>query len=432
MMGLAKLMLSFGKEISGSDSNKSDEIIFLKKQGVNIFIGHSKWNIVPDIDLVVYTGAVKGNNIELVTAKKLGIKTIERSEFLGEISLLYKNVVAISGTHGKTTTTAIIGKIFQYAKLNPTIHIGGEVKDFDSNIVVGNKNYFITEACEYRESFKFLKPTTLVVTNIEPDHMDYYKTFDNLKFAFNNFAKTVKENLILCNNKHIDDKSLKCKTLSVGVSCFSEIRAYNILEKNNGYSFDVFKEDKLIGNFCIKLIGFHNIYNSLCAIAVALEYGIDIDVIKKALKEFKGIKRRNEIVGEVDAVPVICDYAHHPTEIKNSINAIKEKYNKILCIFQPHTYTRTIDLMEDFKTSFNVDSLIIFKTYSAREKYTRKGSAKSLFKNVKCNDKTYVNYDYILKKKINKMASKFDVILVLGAGDIYNRVKKVIINKKIC
>ena len=150
MMGLAKLMLSFGKEISGSDSNKSDEIIFLKKQGVNIFIGHSKWNIVPDIDLVVYTGAVKGNNIELVTAKKLGIKTIERSEFLGEISLLYKNVVAISGTHGKTTTTAIIGKIFQYAKLNPTIHIGGEVKDFDSNIVVGNKNYFITEDCEYR------------------------------------------------------------------------------------------------------------------------------------------------------------------------------------------------------------------------------------------------------------------------------------------
>lgn len=432
MMGLAKLMLSLGKEISGSDSNKTEEINVLKNQGVNIFIGHNKWNIVPDIDLVVYTGAVKENNIELLTAKKLGIKTLERSEFLGEISLLYENVIAVSGTHGKTTTTAIIGKIFQYANLRPTIHVGGEVKDFESNFVIGNKKYFITEACEYRESFKYLKPNTAIITNIESDHMDYYKTFDNLKKAFNNFAKITKEDLILCNNKYIDEINLNCNTTSVGVSCMSEIRAYNILEKNNGYSFDVFKEDKLIGNFYINLIGFHNIYNALCAIAVALKYGIESDVIKKALEEFKGINRRNEKIGEINNVPVICDYAHHPTEIKNSINAIKEKYNKILCVFQPHTYSRTINLMEEFKDSFYVDCLIIFKTYSAREKYKSKGSAKSLFKNINCKDKIYVGFDYMLKKKLNKMVSNFDVVLVLGAGDIYNRVKKVIINKKIC
>jgi len=433
MIGLAKLMLSLGKEVSGSDFKKTEGIKDLKKQGVNVFIGHNKWNVVPDIDLVVFTGAIKENNIELLTAKKLGIKTLERSEFLGFISTLYENVIAISGTHGKTTTTAIIGKIFQYAKLDPTIHIGGEVKDFKSSFVVGGKKYFITEACEYRESFKYLKPNTSVITNIESDHIDYYKTFDNLKLAFNNFAKSVKETLILCNNKYIDQTKLNCDIVSVGISCISEIQAHNILEKNSGYSFDVLKQDELIGNFSINLTGFHNIYNCLCAIAVALKYGIKANVIKKALEEFEGIKRRNEYVGNIDGVPVVCDYAHHPTEIINSINAIKEKYKKVLCVFQPHTYSRTSNLMEEFKTCFEgVDHLIIFKTYSAREKYSKKGSAKSLFKNVKCDEKNYINSDYMLKKKINKISSNFDVVLVLGAGDIYNRVKKVIINKKIC
>lgn len=433
MLGLAKLMLHKNIEISGSDYQKSIEIENLKRQGVKIFYGHKKSNISLDLDLVVYTGAISQDNIELVTARSLGIKTMERSEFLGEVSSFYDNVIAISGTHGKTTTTALIGLIFKEAHLNPTIHIGGEVLDFNSNFVIGDNKYFITEACEYRESFKYLKPTTSVITNIESDHLDYYKTFDNLKIAFNNFAKSTKKHLVLCNNKYIDTNNLNFDLTSVGVSCLSHICACNIMQTDNGYKFGVREQDKLIDKFEINLLGFHNIYNVLCAIAVSLKYGIDIEIIKKAIHNFQGVKRRYEEIGKINNIPVICDYAHHPTEIENSIDGIKEKYRRVLCVFQPHTYTRTINLKEDFVKSLkDIDKLAIFKTYSAREKYQRKGSARALFRELINKNKAYLISNLQLKRFLNKNASHFDVILVLGAGDIYNRVKKVIFSKKIC
>ena len=433
MAGLARLMLTKGKIVCGSDLKKSDELSNLTKLGVKVFYGHKKKNISKDIDLVVFSGAIKENNIELLTAKSLGIKTMERSEFLGEITKLYKNVIAVTGTHGKTTTTAIIGKIFQQANLNPTIHIGGDVIDFDSNIVIGSDEFFITEACEYRESFKYINPNTTVITNIEPDHLDFYKTFDNLKVAFNKFANNTSDNLVMFDNKYINIENKSIKAFNIGLDGNKEFSIFDITQTDKGYRFKIKEKDIGVYNFEINKIGYHNVINTVIAIVVAILYGIDINIIKRAVSQFLGVKRRYEQIGYILDTPIICDYAHHPTEIENSIKGIKDRYKRILCVFQPHTYTRTANLITEFTTCFNlVERLIIFKTYPARERVLKEGKAIVLFRKVLIKNKYYVRTNSKLFQNLKNCAPKFDVILVLGAGDIYTRVKKVIFSKKIC
>jgi len=427
MSGLAKICLHNGAAVSGSDVNNNSHIDNLRLLGAKIFNNHDKDNISKNIDLVVLSGAISKDNVELLYAKELGIKVVERSQFIGYISKCYKSVIAISGTHGKTTTSSLIGYIFYCAKLNPTIHIGGDMVNFNNNTIIGGSDYLIIEACEYRESFKFLNPETSIITNIECDHLDYYKDYNHICSAFTNFAN---------NSKYlIKDVSVKInheKYEEVG----SDWTACNIEYKLSGYDYDVYFKNKFIGHFRLNMIGEYNVINSIFAISVAYKYRIDIETIIKAVASFKGVKRRNELIGNIDNIPIVCDYAHHPTEINNSIKGIRQIFNNPLIIFQPHTYSRTLTLFKDFVKVFNdVDNVIMYKTYPARETLIEGGTAKDLYNAITCNNKYYIEDVCDLVKSIKKIIknNKIDGVIVLGAGNLYdmlenyvNKLKKVL------
>ncbi len=432
MSALARLMLNFGYSVSGSDVQSNNFTVSVKQEGGEIFLGHSASNILPNTKLIVFTGAIKQDNVELLEGKKRDIKIMERSEFLGWVSSLYKNVIAISGTHGKSTTTAMLGDIFLEANKNPTIHLGGESDTLHGNVNAGGKEIFITEACEYRNSFKFIIPSTCVVTNIEKDHTDWYSDMGEIVDAFTLFAFNSTQNIVVFENKEFVNhiKSNK-KIVSCGFDGDYDVVGFNLYKNIDGcYSFDVKYFNTYIGRFNCDVIGLHNAKNALCAITVALLYDVDISAIYRGIKKFKGVKRRYEKVGEYKGVPVVADYAHHPTEIKNSINGALITHKKILCIFQPHTFSRTLSLMDDFVNSFqNVSKLVIYKTYKAREKYIRGGSALDLFNKVKVfnDNKYYCDTQKCLKNTLINMEPDYDLILVLGAGDIYEIIKKVLI-----
>lgn len=425
MSALTQFCCKFGARVSGADISVNSEIKKLSKMGVPIFIGHSEKNISPDIDLVVYSGAIPMSNPELRMAHKLGINAVERSEFLGYISNQFLNTIVVAGTHGKTTTTAIIGNIFMHTILRPSIHLGGDAIDY-GNYVLGNKDFFITEGCEYRNSISYLQPFTSIITSIELDHTDYYKKVSEIEDVFLELANKTKENVLIFEN--IDfSKRIKSKinVVNVGFGAEYDIRGENLtLNKNGTYSFDVFY-NTYIGKFTSPLVGFHNSKNTLCAIAVALIYNIPIGEIYNAVRGFKGVKRRFEKVGEINEVPVICDYAHHPTEILNSINTARQIYGKVKVIFQPHTYSRTIGLKNEFKKAFIMaDELVLFKTYPAREEYIIGGSSKELFNEIKHSNKMYIDTRKQLKSQC--LNNDKNCILVLGAGDIYDIIKSVL------
>ena len=426
MSGLASFLLFNGYNVSGSDIADSEMIAELILNGLNFFSSHNESNINSEIDLIVYSGAIKDNNPELVKAKELKIKVVERSEFLGVLSKLFKNCIAISGTHGKTTTTALLSKIFMQTNLKPTIAIGGVMVD-SSNFIIGKNDYFICEACEYRESFKFLKCQNAIITNIEADHLDYYKTFENVQKAFYNFAKRVKCKVVTYKENLLKEK-FKKKVINCGDSCYYEY-SYKILEKSNDSTiFQVFNYSKSLGQYKILMPQEYNVKNALLAIVMAKQFKIDDEYIKKGLLSFKGVERRNEKIGEINGVPVVADYAHHPSEIKESLKGVKEQFGKVLCVFQPHTYSRTKTLINEFKSCFEVaDEVCFFKTYPAREPYDEKGCERIIFEN--CNNmiKKLFYKEQELFEYIKDNAIHFNAILVLGAGDLYNIIKKMLI-----
>lgn len=426
MSALALLLNSFKIKITGSDAKYDSIINILNKNNIDVYIGHKPENISNNCELVVYTGAVSMDNVEIKYAINNNIPIIERSELLGCICNLYNNIIAIAGTHGKTTTTAIIAEIFEMANLNPTVHLGGISDAYNSNLKIGSTNYFITEACEYKNSFRYINSNTCIITSTDPDHLDSYNSVAELKKAYNNFAKNSK-NVIL--GSVVKDVNKKGNVVKVGYTDKCNLIAKNIkCNKSGNYSFDAWYNGKYLTNFKINAIGKFNVDNAICAIAVALEYGISVSVIYDALSGFKGVKRRNEKISTINNVPVICDYAHHPTEILSTISAYKQVYKNILCIFQPHTYTRTKTFMNNFKTCFKgVNKLIIYKTYPAREKKIDGGDATDLYKNVKIspNNKYYVNNKFELKKLTFNLCKNIDCVLVLGAGNIYNIAKNV-------
>ena len=425
MSSLVHFCCKEGAFVSGSDSVINDETKKLNKFGIITYLGHDEKHISSDINIVVYTGAIKDDNVELVKAKKLNIPCYERSEFLGVILKMYDNSIVVAGTHGKTTTTAMLGEMFLNAELNPSVHLGGDSLRF-GNYLLGGNNYFITEGCEYRNSIKYLTPHTSVITNIELDHTDFYSNKSEIEDAFLNLANNTKENVVVFENNDFAKKiTSKVNVITAGFDGEYDIVGKNIsLNENGTYSFDVFYRN-YIGKFQTDIIGEHNAKNALCAIAVGLICEIKMGTIYMSLRNFKGVKRRFEKVGEINKIPVICDYAHHPTEIVNSINAIKQKYKSVAVVFQPHTYSRTIGLKQDFIKSFRgANNLIVFKTYPAREKYISGGSAKELYKSIKKSNKFYCETKKELKNILRRL--KDDIVLVLGAGDIYQIVKSII------
>lgn len=429
MSGIADILLNMGFTVSGSDMTKSNVTDRLEKQGIKITIGHFAQN-VHDCDIVVYTAAVKADNPEIVEAKKMNLTLIERSDFLGAITHLYSDTIAISGTHGKTTTTSMLSSVFIEAQKDPSIQVGADLRILDNlNYRIGKSDIFIVEACEYVRSFLKFFPRTAIVLNIEEDHLDCYKDLADIKDAFNQFLDIPNDDgLIILNADDSDcmdiSKNHKGKVITFGINNLDATwHAENISLCDDGtYKFDAISNNEIIEAVKLGVVGYHNIYNALSVIACSKEYNIDNDSIKTGILNFKGASRRFELVGQVNNSNIYDDYAHHPTEIKATIKAAKNiKAKKIWAIFQPHTYTRTYTLFDEFVTAFEgADQVIITDIYAAREIDTGIVSAEQLANKINENSGNCI---YIQKLEdvatyLKENVSEGEIILTIGAGSI--------------
>ena len=428
MSGIAEIVLNMGFSVTGSDMTLSATTDKLKESGIKIFEGHNAEN-VNGAALVVYTAAIKHDNPEYIHAKELNIPLLERADFLGEITKLYNKTISICGTHGKTTTTSMISVIFNEAKKDPTIQVGAEVRLLDNkNYRVGNSPYFILESCEYVRSFLKFHPQTVVLLNIEEDHLDYYKDLEDIKSAFKDFVMLApKDGYIIVNS---DDKDCmdvinqaQAKVITIGIeNKNADFIADNIkFDDTSFYSFDVHFNGQTFP-ISLSVPGYHNVYNALSAIATSIIHGIDMPTIQKSLKEFTGASRRFEYIGEINGAKIFDDYGHHPTEIKATLEAAsKMKYNKLWTVFQPHTYSRTKALFNEFVDAFNlVDNLILVDIYAAREKNDETINSKMLAEeiNKKHNNCIYIPTLEEASKYLLENVSKNDIILTIGAGTV--------------
>ena len=428
MSALAKLCHNSGYIVSGSDRKESDITMELRSLGMKIFIGHVP-SQVHCVDTVVYTVAVGEDNPEILEAKKQKLLIFERAEFLQLICKKFNNVIAVAGTHGKTTTTGMIGSIFISASKNPTIHIGGECELFGGNLKVGGKEFFITEACEYKKHLLKIPHDVGVVLNIEKDHPDTFSSFDDLYDTFDSFC-AMSKGLNIVNEKDVSflkhHQNYKITTFSGDHS--GEFHAQNIRQYQSGkIKFDCFKNGEFYSQIVLNMFGKHNVLNALASIAVADFYNISKLSISTGLKNFSGVKRRFQFVGKLNNNIVIEDYAHHPTEIQSLISTCKEvfKSKKIIAVFQPHTYSRTKALLSDFLKCFDyADKVFVLPTYSAREKPMKNASGRYLAKNLnlKNGNATFVPTFCGVIKKLKK--EQDSIVLLIGAGDIEDLAHK--------
>jgi UDP-N-acetylmuramate--alanine ligase len=428
MSGIAKILVNLGYKVSGSDSNLSNITDSLKEYGINVIEGHHPESVL-NSGLVVYSAAIKQDNPELVKARELGIPTIERADFLGEITKHFSETIAISGTHGKTTTTSMTSLCFVEAGKDPTIQVGAQLRQLNNNNYrVGNSEYFIVEACEYVESFLKFHPNIAVVLNIEEDHLDYYKDFSHIKSAFKKFVELVPEDgYVIINGDDFDCidivRNVDSKIISFGISNENcTWVAKNIKVNDNGcYSFTAISRNAKI-DIELSIPGVHNIYNALATIAITSSQRINLEVVKKVLHDYTGASRRFEFVGTINGAKIYDDYAHHPTEIKALINTVKNiKHNKLWVIFQPHTYSRTISLYKDFASAFvDADSLILADIYAAREQDTGEVSSQILAYSINevSNNCTYMSKFNDIVKYLKENVQENDIVLTVGAGNI--------------
>lgn len=429
MSGLAEILLDQGYKISGSDIKASSISDRLISKGVKFYLGHSGDNI-ENPELVIYTAAVKKDNPELVKAQELGIKTIERSVLLGQIMKQYPYSINVSGTHGKTTTTSMITMIMIEAGFDPTVHIGGHLNAIGGNTKIGGNKYFIAEACEYVESFLKFYPFMGVILNIEADHLDYFKGIEHIKESFIKFACLIpKEGYLIAgiddsNTKDILDK-IGCNIVTYGINSKDAMwQARDIHFNDEGLgSYTLYNSNEEIAKINLGVTGMHNIGNSLAAAAACYTIGCSVESIIKGLKNFSGTHRRFELKGLSNDIKVIDDYAHHPSEIAATLNAAKNvPHNKLWCVFQPHTYTRTKALLNDFSKSFNdADYVIVSDIYAARE--PDNGEINSLMLSDKINEVSpkakYMKCFEDIANYLHEKASPGDLIITMGAGDIY-------------
>ncbi|MDD6794902.1 MAG: UDP-N-acetylmuramate--L-alanine ligase [Clostridiaceae bacterium] len=426
MSGLAAVLLKKGYKVSGSDFKKSKVTDKLQSEGAEIYIGHSKDNI-KNVDLVVYTAAIPDSNPELVEAREKNIQLMDRAEFLGHIMKGHKYNVAVSGTHGKTTCTSMISHITLEGNLDPTILVGGDLDLINGNYRIGKSDYFVTEACEYKESFLKFFPYIGIILNIDADHLDYYKDIEHINAAFVKFAHLIPKDGYLIGyggdervKKILND--VECNVISYGFNA-ENLTAKNISFNNKGCAtFTVVRDGNDLFNVTLSNPGKHNILNALSSIAVGLIFGIPYASIVKGLEKCKGAHKRFEYKGEKDGITVIDDYAHHPTEIKATLSTAKKiPHNKIYCIFQPHTYTRTKTLFDEFTTAFNdADELILMDIYAAREKNTGLVSSDELGDAIRKTGLKCINvhsHDEATSY-IKANAKPGDIVLTVGAGDV--------------
>lgn len=438
MSAMALVLKKAGYEITGSDKSENDMLDILKENDIPVFIG-SNADLVKNADIVVYTSAINQHDPEFVRAKALGIPTFERAKFLGLLLKCYDTPICVAGTHGKTTTTSMLSSIFIDAGLDPNVQVGGKFKKLnDLNYRIGNSEYFILESCEYVDSFLNFPHSAATILNIDEDHLDYFSGIEDIKTSFKKFILMIPKNGILVINKDdlncndvIKDISDELVNRQIRVFTFSlsdptaTIYAKNVSCNIKGfYSFDVFNKNtgKSYG-FYLTVPGIHNVYDALAAITTSYAYGIDFEVMQKSLNEFCGAKRRFEFKKSIgENILVYDDYAHHPTEIKATLSAATQKEHKrIIAVFQPHTYSRTKELLQDFATSFNdADLAIISDIYAAREIDDGTISSQDLVNEINKNggNAIYVPDFETIANYLKENSLPGDIILTVGAGDI--------------
>lgn len=439
MSALAEILQHADFIISGSDMKSSNITDKLQNKGIKVYIGHKSAN-VDGSDVVVYTAAVKEDNPEIIRAKELNLPIVERSTLLGEIMRKYKYSIGVSGTHGKTTTTSMVSMIFIEAGLDPTITVGGELDSIGGNLRLGDSQYFITEACEYVESFLKFYPFAGIILNIDADHLDYFKDLDAIQESFNNYAKLISQSGFLIAN--IDDDRVKeitssvdCHIVTYGLNNKNaEYTAKNITVNPKGFvGFEAVHKGETLGHIQLNIPGVHNVYNALASISCSISLGASFEHCKMALSKFGGTKRRFEYKGTFNNATVIDDYAHHPTEVKATLKAARSyPHNRIWCIFQPHTYTRTKKLLDEFSAAFDdADKVIVADIYAAREKDTGDIHSRDLVERLKRRGKESLylpNFDSI-QEYLSNNAQEGDLVITMGAGDIH-KVGENLVGKK--
>ncbi|SHF03224.1 UDP-N-acetylmuramate--L-alanine ligase [Alkalibacter saccharofermentans] len=429
MSGLASILIENGINATGSDMQSSSYTDKLLSSGAKVSIGHSAENIDDDCSLIVYTAAIDSENPELKKAQELGIPMLERSEFLGIMTEAFGKTIAVAGTHGKTTTSSLIASIFYLSGLDPTVSVGGVVPALQGNYRVGKSDYFVTEACEYVDSFLRSRHKIGIILNIELDHVDYFKNLDQVKDSFKKFASIIpKDGYLIANgdSKDILDicHALECTVVTTGLNENNEYQATNISYDANGKpSFDVYKKGVLLHRFTLSIPGEHNVMNSLAAIACADICGIPAKMLSESLKTFTGAGRRFEFRGRINDITVVEDYAHHPTELKVTIDACRNyDADRLIVVFQPHTFSRTHHFFDELTGALkDADYVIVSDIYAAREKNKwgiKNGElADALNKDHQTSAIHISDFDEI-SNHVTSMAKPGDFILVAGAGTI--------------
>lgn len=430
MSGLAEILLKEGFTVSGSDNKETPLTDHLTEKGASIFYGQKASNIIDGIDVVVYTAAIHDDNEELMEVRRRNIPTLTRAELLGQLMTNYKTPIAVSGTHGKTTTTSMLSHVLLAGEKDPTISVGGILKAIHGNIRVGNSDIFVTEACEYTNSFLHFFPKIGIILNVEEDHMDFFKDIDDIRNSFHEFAKLLPQDGTLIINHEIEQseaitEGLSCRILTYGLDDTADYCAKNIAYDAMGCtSFDFYRFGEFVDHITLSVTGDHNVSNALAAIAAGELTEVPMEAIKNGLLSFKGTDRRFEYKGEKNGITIIDDYAHHPTEIKATLTSVKHyPHRETWCIFQPHTYTRTKAFFHEFAEALSLaDHIILVDIFAARETDTLGMSSQLLAEELKKSgaDVYYFPSFSEVENFVMKTCIHGDLLITMGAGDVVN------------
>ena len=435
MSGIAEVLHNLGYNVQGSDISKNANVERLEKLGIKVFIGHNAKNI-KDVDIVVKSSAIKDNNPEIVEAHSRGIPVIPRAEMLAELMRM-KYSIAVAGSHGKTTTTSMIGTILNHANLDPTIVIGGKLDSLGSNAKLGKGEFLVAEADESDGSFLLLSPTIAVVTNIDEEHLDHYKGgLEEIKDTFVQFIRKIPfygVAILFLDHPVIQEilPEIDKRIITYGFLNQCDVRGENVEINEFNSSFDVYIKDEFQGRITIKMPGIHNVANALGAIAVGYELEIPFNIIKEALNDFKGVNRRFYLKGYYNGAMIIDDYGHHPEEIKATLQAVREAFKReIIVVFQPHRYSRTQALLNQFATAFyNADKLIVTEIYPAGEEKIEGINGKLLFEKIKefgHKDVTFIDNFNEIEKHLKKIVNENSIVITLGAGNVWQIGEKLL------
>ena len=428
MSGLAQVLHNAGFTVSGSDWHSSAITESLEKSGITVKYGESAQHITDDIDVAVLTSAVHDNNLEFIELRRKGIPYMSRAELLGQIMKNYEMPIAISGTHGKTTTTSMVSEILLEGDTDPTLSIGGILKTIGGNIRIGNSGYFVTEACEYTNSFLSFFPKISIILNIDADHLDFFKDLEDIRSSFKKFAQLLPEDGYLIISSDIDryqeiTEGLTCKVITFGHNADADYQLSSISYNEMGNAtFTMTSPDGTCREYTLSVPGEHNVMNAMSAICLADILNIPDEITQKALLGFHGTNRRFEYKGTLNGITIIDDYAHHPTEIEACLNAARGcEHKKLWCVFQPHTYTRTKALLDDFAKALSLaDKIVLADIYAARETDTLGISSADLQKKIQALGKEAYYFPSFeeIEKFLLKNCINGDMLITMGAGDV--------------